>query len=170
MRGSRYLGTSIGSMHWPPSRPAPPLDEPTTRQTAEEMLRGAISHIFGSATLSSDFRKVAASPGSRGQVDEAVVWSEMVKVVNHNAQLIGHGLIAPALEVLNVEHRFARSWLVSLCTESPTVPEGRRDVVRHRFSVRPLQGITARPFLMLVPRLEQVGSRLLRRTTSRIYS
>jgi hypothetical protein len=141
---------------------APPLDEAKTRQTAEEMLDGSISHIFSSSTLSSDFRKVAASPGSSGQVDEAVVWSEMVKVVIHNAQFIGKGIIAPALEVLNVEHQFGRSWLVSLCTESPSVPEGHEMLWGTGLALG-LAGNHGAAVSMLVPQLEQVVRVMLRR-------
>jgi hypothetical protein len=141
---------------------APPLDEAKTRQTAEEMLDGTISHTFRSSTLSSDFRKVAASPGSSGQIDEAVVWSEMTKVVIHNAQFIGKGIIAPALEVLSAEHRFGRSWLVSLCAESPTVPEGHEMLWGTGFALG-LASNHGAAVSMLVPQLEQVVRVMLRR-------
>ena len=46
---------------------APPLDEASTRENAAKLLEGTISHIFGSSTFSSDFRKIASRPGSSGQ-------------------------------------------------------------------------------------------------------
>lgn len=42
----------------------PPMDASSTRENAAKMLKGSISHIFASSTFSSDFRKVAASPGA----------------------------------------------------------------------------------------------------------
>lgn len=72
---------------------APPMDGASTRQSVEKMLSGTISHLFGSSTISSDFRKVASSAGSSGQVDEDAIWAEVVRTVHHNAQLLGKGII-----------------------------------------------------------------------------
>ena len=103
---------------------APPLDEASTRENAAKLLEGTISHIFGSSTFSSDFRKIASRPGSSGQTDENAVWAEMVRTVFFHSQLLGKGIIQPAQEVLTTEHRFSPQYMVSLCMESPTVPEG----------------------------------------------
>jgi hypothetical protein len=141
---------------------APPLVESKTRETAEDMLDGTISHVFGSSTISSDFRKVAASPGSAGQVDEAAVWSEMVRVVVYNSQFIGQGLIRPALEVLNIEHRFSRQYLVSVCVESPAVPEGHAALWGTGVALG-MAGNHGAAVSVLVPQLEQVIRVMLHR-------
>ncbi|TDO68671.1 uncharacterized protein DUF4209 [Kribbella sp. VKM Ac-2571] len=141
---------------------APPMDEASTRDTAAKMLDGTISHIFGSSTFSSDFRKIAASPGSSGQADENAVWAEMVRTVFFHSQLLGKGVIQPAQEVLTTEHRFSRQYMVSLCLESPTVPEGHATLWGDGLALG-LGGNYGAAVSVLVPQLEQVVRIMLRR-------
>ena len=141
---------------------APPLDEASTRETAAKMLEGAISHMFGSSTFSSDFRKIASRPGSSGQADEDEVWAEMVRTVFFHSQLLGKGIIQPAQEVLTTEHRFSRQYMVSLCVESPTVPEGHETLWGDGLALG-LGGNYGAAVSVLVPQLEQVVRVMLRR-------
>lgn len=141
---------------------APPLDESDTREEATKLLEGSISHIFGSSTLSSDFRKVASRPGSSGQPDENVIWAEMVRAVVFHSRLLGTGVIQPAQEVLTTEHRFSRQYLVSLCVESPTVPEGHETLWGDGLALG-LGGNYGASVSVLVPQLEQVVRVMLRR-------
>lgn len=141
---------------------APPLVESDTREAAAKMLEGSISHIFGSSTLSSDFRKVASHPGSSGQPDENAIWTEMVRTVVFHSQLLGTGVIQPAQEVLTKEHRFSRQYLVSLCVESPTVPEGHETLWGEGLALG-LGGNYGAAVSVLVPQLEQVVRVMLRR-------
>ena len=141
---------------------APPLDEASTRETAAKMLEGAISHMFGSSTFSSDFRKIASRPGSSGQADEDEVWAEMVRTVFFHSQLLGKGIIQPAQEVLTTEHRFSRQYMVSLCVESPTVPEGHETLWGDGLALG-LGGNYGAAVSALVPQLEQVVRVMLRR-------
>ena len=134
---------------------APPLDEASTRENAEKMLEGTISHIFGSSTFSSDFRKIASRPGSSGQADEDTVWAEIVRTVFFHSQLLGKGIIQPAQDVLTTEHRFSRQYMVSLCLESPIVPEGHETLWGNGL-VLGLGGNYGAAVSVLVPQLEQV--------------
>jgi len=141
---------------------APPLDEASTRENAAKTLEGTISHIFRSSTFSSDFRKVASRPGSSGQADEDAVWAEMVRTVYFHSQLLGKGIIQPAQEVLTTEHRFSRQYMVSLCMESPTVPEGHETLWGEGLALG-LGGSYGAAVSVLVPQLEQVVRVMLRR-------
>lgn len=141
---------------------APPLDEATTRKNSEKMLEGTISHIFESSMFSSDFRKIASRPGSSGQVDEDTVWAEMVRTVFFHSQLLGKGIIQPAQDVLITEHRFSRHYMVSLCQESPTVPEGH-EMLWGNGLVLGLGGNYGAAVSILVPQLEQIARVMLKR-------
>lgn len=141
---------------------APPLDEASTRENVARMLEGSISQIFKSSTFSSDFRKVAVRPGSSGQVDENAIWTEMVRTVFYHAQLLGKGIIQPAQEVLVTEHHFSRQYMVSLCSESPTVPEGHERLWGNGLTLG-LTGDYGAAVSVLVPQLEQVVRVMLKR-------
>lgn len=141
---------------------ARPLDEASTRESAAKMLEGAISHIFESSTFSADFRKVAFSPGSSGQADEDAVWAEMVRTVFFHSQMLGKGIIQPAQAVLTTEHRFSRQYMVSLCVESPTVPEGHETLWGDGLALG-LGGNYGAAVSVLLPQLEQVVRVMLRR-------
>lgn len=141
---------------------APPLDEASTRKNSEKMLEGTISHIFESSTFSSDFRKIASRPGSSGQVDEDTVWAEMVRTVFFHSQFLGKGIIQPAQDVLITEHRFSRHYMVSLCKESPTVPEGH-EMLWGNGLVLGLGGNYGAAVSILVPQLEQIARVMLKR-------
>jgi hypothetical protein len=141
---------------------APPLDAVSTRENAAKTLKGTINHVFGSSTISSDFRKVASRPGSSGQADQDAVWAEMVRTVFFHSQLVGTGIIQPAQEVLTTEHRFSRQYLVSLCAESPTVPEGHETLWGEGLALG-LGGNYGAAISVLVPQLEQVVRVMLRR-------
>jgi len=141
---------------------APPLDEASTRESATKMLEGTVSHIFGSSTFSSDFRKIASRQGSPGQPDEDAVWAEMVRTVFFHSQLLGKGVIQPAQEVLTTEHRFSRRYMVSLCMESPIVPEGHETLWAAGLALG-LGGDYGAAVSVLVPQLEQVVRVMLKR-------
>lgn len=140
----------------------PPLDEAITRKNAEKILEGTISHIFGSSTFSSDFRKIASRPGASGQADEDTIWAEMVRMVFFHSQLLGKGIIQPAQDVLTTEHRFSEQYLVSLCKESPTVPEGH-EMLWGNGLVLGLGGNYGAAVSVLVPQLEQIVRVMLKR-------
>ncbi|MDT0168901.1 DUF4209 domain-containing protein [Pseudarthrobacter sp. BRE9] len=141
---------------------APPMDKSSTRENAEKMLEGSISRIFQSSTFSADFRKIAMSPGSSGQADENAVWVEMVRTVFYHSQLLGKGMIQPAQEILTTEHRFNRQYMVSLCVESPTVPEGHEMLWGEGLALG-LSGNYGAAVSVLAPQLEQVVRVMLRR-------
>lgn len=139
-----------------------PLDKASTRENAAKLLEGSISHMFGSTSISSDFRKIASRPGFSGQADEGAIWVEMVRTVSLHAQLLGKGIIQPAQEVLTNQHRFSRQYMVSLCTESPTVPEGHEMLWGDGLALG-LGGNYGAAVSVLVPQLEHVVRVMLQR-------
>lgn len=141
---------------------APPLEEAYTRENVEQMLQGSISHIFGSSTYSADFRKIASRPGTTDRIEEATVWAEIVRTVYLHAQMLGTGIILPAQEVLITEHRFGRDYFVSLCLESPLVPEGH-EVLWGNGLAFGMGGNYGAAISVLVPQLEQVIRVMLKR-------
>lgn len=141
---------------------APPMDKSSTRENAAKMLEGSISRIFQSSTYSADFRKIAVNPGSSDEADENAVWAEMVRTVFYHSQLLGRGMIQPAQEVLTTEHRFSRQYMVSLCAESPTVPEGHETLWGDGLALG-LGGNYGAAVSVLVPQLEQIVRVMLRR-------
>lgn len=141
---------------------APPMDEVHTRANAKNMLAGSISRILPSSTFSSDFRKVASSPGSAGQPDEIAVWAEMARTVHLNAQLLGTVVIRPAQEVLTTEHQFSRQYMASLCLESPMVPEGHERLWGDGLALG-LGGDYGIAISVLAPQLEHVVRVMLKR-------
>lgn len=140
----------------------PPLDEQSTRKSAEEMVEGSISHIFGRSTISADFRKVESTSGSASAGDEGAVWAEMIRTVFFHSQLIGKGVLQPALEVLTTQHRFSRDYLVSVAMESPVVPEGHERLWGAGLAYG-LSGDLGAAVSILVPQLEQVVRVMLKR-------
>ncbi|KIM15536.1 hypothetical protein QV65_22395 [Rhodococcus erythropolis] len=141
---------------------APPMDEASTRESAVKMIEGSIGHALASSTISSDFRKVAARSGSLGAADEKAIWSEMVRVVFFNSQAVGTGCILPAQEVLTTEHQFDLQYLVSLCSESPAVPQGHEVLWGNGLALG-MGGNYGSAVSILVPQLEQVIRVMLKR-------
>ncbi len=141
---------------------APPLDEASTRTNAEQRLQGSISRIFGSSTISSDFRKVSSRPGSSGRADEDTIWVEMVSTVFFQSQMLGMGVIQPAQDILTTEHRFSRQYMVSLCKESPAVPEGHEMLWGNGLFLG-LGGNYGAAVSILIPQLEQLVRVMLKR-------
>ena len=141
---------------------APPMDAAGTRESAVTRLEGTISHAFASSTISSDFRKVAASPGSSGGADQAAIWAEMVRTVHFHSQLVGTGVILPAQEVITTEHQFSLKYLVSLCSESPAVPQGHEVLWGNGLALG-LGGNYGAAVSVLVPQLEQAIRVILKR-------
>lgn len=139
----------------------PPMKADTTRENAEKVVAGSFSHIFGSSTFSRDGRKVAASAGSGGQPEDAV-WTEMVRTVSYHALLLAQGMIQPAQELLTFEHRYSRDYMVSLCSESPVVPEGHATLWGAGLAFG-MGGDYGPAAAVLVPQLEQLVRTLLKR-------
>jgi hypothetical protein len=101
-----------------------PMDAESTRESAERLVAGSISHIFGSSTYSRDGRKVAESQASSCEEGDPAVWAEMIRTVSSHAHLVATGLVLPAQQVLTFEHMYSRGFLVRVCHESPVVPQG----------------------------------------------
>ena len=82
--------------------------------------------------LSEDGRVAAKRPGisdpANPDQDEPAVWSQMIQDYGIRVGMIVQGVILPALEVLQLEHRFRESDFVGLARESPIVPPGREEL------------------------------------------
>lgn len=141
---------------------APPMNEAETRESAVKLVEDSFSRLFPTTTFSSDHRKVASRSGASDPADEESVWAEMVRAVHIHSQLVGIGLVRPALEVLTTEHNISRQHLVSLCAESPLVPQGHERLWGEGL-VLGFSGNLAAAVSLLVPQLEQVIRVMLKR-------
>ncbi|MCW2787496.1 MAG: hypothetical protein JWP74_4013 [Marmoricola sp.] len=141
---------------------APSMNADTTRESATNLVKGSIRRLFESSTFSSDARKVAVRPGSLGEEDETLIWAEMVRTVSFHAQFLAKGMIQPALEVLTVEHRYSRDYMISVCIESPLVPEGHGGLWGAGLALG-LSGAYGPAVSILVPQLEHAVRTALKR-------
>lgn len=112
---------------------AGPMDKASTRVAAEKLVTGSISSILRTETYSRDGRKVAVFPGNepdskKSHSHEDAVWNQMVRMVTMQAELTARAVIQPAHDVVTFEHHYDRAYLVSLCVESPAVPEGQANL------------------------------------------
>jgi hypothetical protein len=139
----------------------PPMDAARTRSSAETLVSGSLSRLFGSSTFSADGRKVAARPGSADS-DEEATWAAVVQTVMIHAQVATLGLILPAREVLLLEHRYDRDFLTRVCAQSPLVPDGHARLWGAGLALG-LDGEFGLAAAILVPQLEQLVRRVLKR-------
>ncbi len=140
----------------------PPMDAGAVRVAAAKVVDQSIQHIFSSSTFSRDARKVAARDGSTRAPQDPAVESEIVQNVTIHAQIAAHGLIRPALELLMLQHRYDRDYMVALCAESSTVPEGHAGLWGAGLAFG-LAGDYGPSTAILIPQLEQVLRTLLKR-------
>jgi hypothetical protein len=140
----------------------PSMDEERIRTSARDLVGGSLSRIFGSATFAQDGRKVAARPSSVDGADDGAVWAVMVGTISGHAQIVTQGMILPALEVLTFEHAYRNDFLVSVCVETPFVPEGHERL----WSTGLQSGLTGdfgTAVVILVPQLEHAIRVLVKR-------
>jgi Domain of unknown function (DUF4209) len=97
-------------------------------QAQESLTQHPLRALFASTHMSRDGRVVAklAAVGPEPSAEyEAALWAEMISSYSLRIAITVQGLIWPALETLNLEHRFREADFVSLAAQSPVVPEGR---------------------------------------------
>jgi len=141
----------------------PPMDAERAHTAAADRIAGSISHIFGAATYSRDGRKVAASDGNKGGIqNDDTIWAEVVNNVAIHAQMVATGIIHPAQEVLIYEHRISREHLIAIAREFPVVPDGHEQLWAAGLTLG-INGDYGPASAILIPQLEQVIRVLLKR-------
>ena len=100
------------------------------RTAAEKILQQSIFHrLAGSTHLSRDGRVIAKQPAAgfdnAPASDDPALWAQMVHDYQILINIVVHGDIWPAHEVLLQEHRLREDDFIGLASQSPIVPRGR---------------------------------------------
>ena len=100
------------------------------RTAAEKILQQSIfRRLAGSTHLSRDGRVIAKQPAagfdSTPSSDDPAMWAQMVHDYQILINIVVHGDIWPAHEVLLQEHRLREDDFIGLASQSPIVPRGR---------------------------------------------
>ncbi len=100
------------------------------RTAAEKILQQSIfRRLAGSTHLSRDGRVIAKQPAigfdNTQASDDPALWAQMVHDHQILINIVVHGDIWPAHEVLLQEHRLSENDFIDLASQSPTVPRGR---------------------------------------------
>jgi hypothetical protein len=131
----------------------PLTDVLTATAAAREQLKESLSRLFSRTTLASDGRKVAAGGGVGDMEDD--VDAALVRDFGIRVEMSAVGVLMPAMEVLQAEHRFTLDTLQHLCLDSPTVPAAHVDLWA-RGLYHGLNGDFPSAIALLVPQLEQL--------------
>lgn len=101
----------------------------------EAMRTSGISSLFGSTHMSTDGRVVGITPplnlqsGEDDPANQAVVNRQVQQHFDIEIQFVVEGKIIPALQQILMEYRVTKELMVSLCYQSPIVPEGREQLL-----------------------------------------
>ncbi|QXW17025.1 DUF4209 domain-containing protein [Comamonas aquatica] len=100
------------------------------RTAAEKILQQSIfRRLAGSTHLSRDGRVIAKQPAAgfdnAPACDDPALWAQMVHDYQILINIVVHGDIWPAHEVLLQEHRLREDDFIGLASQSPIVPRGR---------------------------------------------
>ena len=100
------------------------------RTAAEKILQQSIfRRLAGSTHLSRDGRVIAKQPAAgfdnTQASDDPALWAQMVHDYQILINIVVHGDIWPAHEVLLQEHRLREEDFIGLASQSPIVPRGR---------------------------------------------
>ena len=100
------------------------------RTAAEKILQQSIFRRLGGSThLSRDGRVIAKQPATGFDIapasDDPALWAQMVHDYQILINIVVHGDIWPAHEVLLQEHRLREGDFIGLASQSPIVPRGR---------------------------------------------
>lgn len=101
-------------------------------QAKETIQQTPLASMFSAISLSSDGRVIAKTPGASFSGDESenspMIHRHMITSKMQHVGLIAQGVIFPALEVINLEHRITERDLEYLCQNSAVVPRGRAGI------------------------------------------
>ena len=101
------------------------------RELAEKLIReNPLMSLFSSSHYSSDGRIVAKNPGIdlsdlSSERNEKAIFSEIVRNYLWEIGFVVSGRIIPALQVLQLQHRFSEGDFIEICNRSPIIPQGR---------------------------------------------
>lgn len=100
------------------------------RTAAEKILQQSIFRLLARSThLSRDGRVIAKQPAAgfdnAPACDDPALWAQMVHDYQILINIVVHGNIWPAHEVLLQEHRLREDDFIGLASQSPIVPRGR---------------------------------------------
>ncbi len=100
------------------------------RENAEKILQESFfRRLFASSHLSRDGRVIAKQPAAgfdnASASDDPALWAQMVHDYQILINIVVHGDIWPAHEVLLQEHRLREDDFIGLASQSPIVPRGR---------------------------------------------
>lgn len=100
------------------------------REVTEKQMRdNPLMSIFSSSHISGDGRVVAKTPGLTlseisSERDEAAIFSAMIKNYSIEIGFIVQGRVMPALQVIQLQHRFSEADFIEICNRAPVVPLG----------------------------------------------
>jgi hypothetical protein len=116
-----------------------------------------ISRLFGSTTFSPDGRPVAKANAAveGGESEQEAIARQLVQELLLELELVAHGQIRPALEVLRNEHNVLRSDWEALASESAIVPRDRTSLVAKGLHAG-FQGDLVAALHLLTPQLEHM--------------
>lgn len=101
--------------------------------TEKNLKENSIHALFPSSHMTSDGRVAARTLGlnlNDPESDESqqVIWGEMVKAYGILIGITAQGIIIPALEALNLEHRITERKILEVCNLSPIIPYNREEL------------------------------------------
>ena len=113
--------------------------------------------LFNATLLSDDGRVIGRRPGSLPpQENDEAVRARMIQFhYNPLIEVIVRGMILPALDTLNLEHRIRQSDFIQLARQSPIVPIGR-EVLVGKALFRGYEGDFDTALHLLSPQLENI--------------
>lgn len=125
-----------------------------------------LRHLLESTHLSSDGRKVAATPGvifdsANPKSIPPGVWVHMIWLHQFSVGESVFGRIIPALEVLRVDHRIKERDFILLARQSSVVPSGRERLLGRAFFLG-YEGDFSTAIHILAPQVEHMIRTLLK--------
>ena len=132
---------------------SPLIDLDAATAAARQRLEGSLSRLFTQVTLAGDGRKVAVSGGSA--VEDADLDAALVRDFGIRVEMTVAGVLLPALEVLQSEHRFSLDRMRRICLDSPVIPPTHVDLWT-RGLYHGVNGDFPSSISLLVPQLEHL--------------
>lgn len=132
--------------------PLTDIAESTT--AARTRVEGSLSRLFSQTTLAGDGRKVSFGGGGI-DADQDAVNAALVRDFGIRIEMTVVGILLPALEVLQSEHRFSLDKMHCICLDAPAVPAAHVDLWSRGLH-HGLNGDFPSAISLLVPQVEQL--------------
>lgn len=129
-------------------------------QTEKSMRENPLLAIFPSTVFSSDGRVIAKNSGldlhgSGSEANEQAVLAAMIRDYTQQLGLIVNGCILPALQIIQLEHRWTEDFLVELCLRTPVIPD-ENAILLGRALYAGLESDYALALHLLIPQVESL--------------